>query len=140
MSRIKCHALVVSTSTPVGAVTNIKRTDGSNDKDMAFLVLGVDTITATPTGDKTPKEIRCKDPKINESLLTGATDLSTQTNMLHTNDIRNKTKISRDYDEFFDTLDTDTGNDDSNIEDTAGAASNAENDDSVSALSGDTAY
>jgi hypothetical protein len=61
--------------------------------------------------------------------------------MLHTNDISNKTKINKDNDEFFHTLDTDTDtdNDDSNIEDTA-TASKAENDDSISALSGDTAF
>ena len=59
-----------------------------------------------------------------------------------TNDINNKTKLNEDNNELFDTLDTDadtdTDNDDSNIEDTA-AASKTENDNSVSALSGDTA-
>ena len=50
--------------------------------------------------------------------------------MLHTNDISIEMKINKDNNEFFDALDTDTGYDDSNIEDTA-AASNAENDNSV---------
>jgi hypothetical protein len=59
--------------------------------------------------------------------------------MLHTNDRSNETKINKVNNEFFDTLDPDTDNDDSNIEDTA-ATSKAENDDSVSALSGDTAF
>ena len=81
----------VSGSTPVGAVDTIKRTDGDNDNNMAFLLMCADTIAATLTGNKTLKEMR-KNTKINDSLLTGATDLSTQTNMLHTNDIRNKTK------------------------------------------------
>ena len=97
---------------------------------MALLVLGADTIVATLTGNKTPKEIS-KDTKVNNESLSVATDLTTQTNMLHTN-------VNNDGDEFFDTLDTD--NDDSNIEDTAAAASKAGNDDSVSALSGDTAF
>ncbi len=92
-------------------------------------MLGADTIKATSTGNKTPKEIH-KDTKINELLLTGATDLLTRTNMLHTNDISIEMKINKDNNEFFDALDTDTGYDDSNIEDTA-AASNAENDNSV---------
>jgi hypothetical protein len=59
--------------------------------------------------------------------------------MLHTNDISNETKINKYNDKFFHTLDTDTDNDDSNIEDTA-TASKAENDDSISALSDDTAF
>jgi hypothetical protein len=44
--------------TPVGAVNNIKRTACDDDDDMAHLVLGADTIKATSTGNKTPKEIR----------------------------------------------------------------------------------
>jgi hypothetical protein len=55
---------VVSGPTPVGAVDNIKRTDGDDDDDLALLVLSADTITATSTGNTTPKEIR-KDKKIN---------------------------------------------------------------------------
>ena len=116
---------VVSGPLPVGAVDNIKRTDGDDDEDM---------------GNKTPKEIS-KDTKIkDESLSGGATDLTTQTTniMLHTND---ETKVvvakNDDDNEFFDTLDT--ADNDSNIEDTA-AASKAANDDSVSALSGDTTF
>jgi hypothetical protein len=49
---------VVSGLTPVGALDNIKRTDGNINDDMALLVLGADTITATLTGNKTPKAIR----------------------------------------------------------------------------------
>jgi hypothetical protein len=131
---------VVSGPTPVGAVDNIKRTDGNDDDDLALLVLGADTITATSTGIKSPKEIR-KDMKINELLFAGATNLLTQTNLHYTNGISDRTKINKDDDEFFDTHDTDidTDNDDSYIEDTA-AASQAEKDDSVSAPSGDTAF
>ena len=130
---------VVSGPTPVGAVDNIKRTDGDDDDDLALLVLGPDTITATLTRIKSPKEIR-KDMKINE-LLSGATNLLTQTNLHYTNDISDRAKTNKDDDEYFDTLldtDIDTDNDDSYIEDTA--ASQAENDDSVSAPSGDTAF
>jgi hypothetical protein len=61
---------VVSGPTPVGAVDNIKRTDGDNDDDMALLVLGADSIKVTMTGNKTPKEIH-KDTKKNVLLLTG---------------------------------------------------------------------
>ena len=65
--------------------------------------------------------------------------MTTQTNILHSNDIlNNETKIINNNDELFDTLVTDTDND-SNKGDTA-AASKAENDDSVSALLGDTAF
>ncbi len=130
---------VLSGPMTVGAVDNIKRTDGDDDDNMALLVLGADTITATSTGNKTPKEKR-KGTKIKELLFTGATDLLTQTNMLYTNDMSNETKINEDNNEFFDTLDTDTtDNEASKIEDTS-AASNAENNDSVTALSGDTAF
>ena len=91
-------------------------------------------------GNKTPKEIS-KDTKIkDESLSGGATDLTTQTTkiMLHTND-ETKVEVAKndDDDEFFDTLDT--ADNDSNIDDTA-AASKAANDDTVSALSGDTTF
>ncbi len=102
-------------------------------------MLGADTIIATSTGNKMPKEILKDTTKINESLLAGATDLSTQSDLLNTNDISHRTKLNKDDDELFDTLDTDTDKDDSNIEDTT-ATPKAENDDSVSALSGDTAF